>query len=395
MATYNHYNFTYLALESLYRNTPMLRDGRARLLIIDNNSTDDTPARILKDFPWVATVINSDYDCISTQWNTFLKLLKEDEDFCMIPNDVVFGPNWLELLQEDTYKYDEVIFGSPYMPVDLRYDAVVNDSWTDKYNDIYQSVRGTHDTDGLKSILNNLYGDFDSFCLDFQKRNENEPPIDCGLTHIMFFKNKLFKEHGFTFCEEYCPYYGSMEFDMKAELNNMGYYSISSSRSYVHHWISISNQDSNVPLNEKRRKIQENNIHLLQKWDWVYKATTFLNKPMPSSIPNHRTPYHKFKKRDNLLSPEEAMRKPGIKFINFEGLQPGKNYFDQIAPGSLVRKDKTYKVIGRYQRDLVLDTGRVVTNKEFTEEKWHIDYYYRREEDAYWGDGHMEFLKGI
>ncbi len=400
LCTYNHYTFTYLCLKSLERNTPALFDGRARLVIIDNNSTDNTIENIQRDFPWAKDIIISFKDCITYQWNKFLDLLQENEDFLMIPNDVVFGPNWLELLQEDTYKYDNVICGSPYLPVDLQYDAIINEDWANHYNQIYQEVRNARSVEDLESHLDILYGgDFNDFCLEFQKRNQNEPPIDSCVTHVMLFKNKLFSQDKFRFSEEYCPYYGSHEFDTNARLNNLGYFRIASSRSYVHHWISISNQTASGSLSEKQRAIQRNNIRLLQKWKPLPETATYLNQPMPSRISNWRTPYYKFELRSPELSEEDAAKVPGIKFMSFEGITPGHDYFDQIQPGSILRnRFGSYSVFWRDEKYLGINWSSAeplpgsINKESFIKEQYHIDYYWRKEEEEYFGKGHRNTL---
>lgn len=399
MVTFNQYSFTYLALESLYKNTPGLRNGTAKLIVIDNNSKDSTVENIKRDFPWVKQIIVSDKDCMPYQWNQFVDLLKDDEDFCMVPNDVVFGPNWLELLQEDTYRYDNVICGSPYMPVDLAYDSVINEEWSNRYMEFYGDIRNCDNIANLQNYLDILYGDFDEFCLDFQRRNNQEPPIDYSLTHILLFKNKLFKEHNFRFCEEYCPYYGSHEFDMMVELNNLNYFRISSSRSYVHHWISITNRPEKAE-NERRNQINKNNLHLLAKWDLIKGSVSHSDFPMPSTIRNHRSNYYKWQKRTHLLPDEQAKKVPGIKFMCFEGIVPGKDYFSQIQPGSIIsREGKSYKVYSKTGNVLELEENvhrmvqsLSVNEKEFKEEGWSISYYFRQEEEDYHGPGHMNFL---
>lgn len=400
LCTYNHYEFTKLALESLWKNTPKLRDGSARLVVIDNNSTDGTVENILRDFPWIPGIIHANEDCISKQWNTFLEFRKPNEDFLMIPNDVVFGPNWLELLREDTYRYDNVIVGSPYLPVDLAYDKYINEAWANRYKANYELIRNAKSAEELRGWMQSLYGkDFDQFCLEFQERNKDEPPIDCAVTHVLLFKAKLFDEHNFKFSEEYCPYYGSHEFDTVAQLNNLGYFRIASSRSYVHHWISISNKTSDIPLTEKQKIIDRNNLTLLKKWTPIPGSQTFLEGPRPSAIPNFRMPYYKFKLNDPYKTDEEARKMPGIKFMSFEGLTPGVSYFDQIKQGSIVRKDyKSYKVKGWTSFGIVPDGyqnghgNSTLTRPAFIEDGWHIDYFWREEEERYFGQGHQDCL---
>lgn len=408
LTCYNHYAFTYLALKYIEKYTPELKTGDARLIVIDNNSIDETKNRILIDFPWIEKFIVSDRDCIPYQQNQFLELLKENEDYCLLPNDICVGPNWLKLLKEDTYRHDNIIFGSPYMNCDLQYDKKINLDWSNNYFKIYNEIREAKSAEDLEFYLNNLYeGDFEEFCLNFQERNINEPPIDGGLTHIMLFKSKLFKEYKFKFNDlDYPKYFGSWEFDLKVELNNMGFYSIASSRAYVNHWISISNKDSDINLSDKQKEIRKNNLKLFKKWEWIPGLTYFSSFPEPSNISNWRTPYHKWKKRELEISDEEAARIPGIKFMNFEGLNPGANYFNQIQSGSILRKDgKSYKVdristideetegiCAFNERILILSDGTKLCEKKFLEEKWHIDYYYRREEEEYYGHGHQDCL---
>lgn len=404
---YNHYPFTYLALKSIEKYTPELKDRSARLLVIDNNSTDETQSKIMQDFPWISEFIVEKRDCIPYQLNIFLNKLEKDEDFLMCPNDIVVGPNWLKLLIEDTYKYDEVTVGSPYLPVDLQYDEVVNQDWADRYNQVYTYIKRCTNSDELENWANKLYGgNFEQFCLDFQERNQDEPPIDCQVTHLMLFKSKLF-EDGFRFNDiDYPNYYGSWEFDLRAELSNRGYFGIASSRSYVHHWISIANQDSNIALTEKQKEIRKNNIKLFQKWHPLPDSVFFLNKPMPSKIPNWRTAYFKYKLNNPELNQEEASKIPGIKFLTFQGITPGHDrYFNQIQTGSIIRKDgKSYLVNRKLGEDKLFlyvnnedrvgffDIERIITKEEFVAEKWGIDYYKRDEEESYFGNGHMNFL---
>ncbi len=405
LTTYNNYKFSYLALESIYRNTPKIKHGSCRVVVIDNNSNDETYERILKDFPWISKLIVSKNDCIAAQWNEFLDLLEDDEDFLMAPNDIVVGVNWLELLQEDTYRYDNVIVGSPYLNNDLQYDDVINQEWAENYLRLYPEIKEAKSADDLKYWLQRLYGDFDGFTESFQEANKAEPPIDSCVTHVMLFKNKLFKDYGFRFCEEYCPVFGSMEFDMICELNNLGYFRIASSRSYVHHWVSASNGVStNMAISDKQRAIEKNNLHLLSKWEWIPGSTTFANFPSPSKIPNWRTPYHKWKKRDTALNETEAHKVPGIKFMSFEGLQPGHDYFDQIQPGSILRyQNNKYKIIGKEDGALKFKAGShyfkgddrldsYIFKEDFNRFKYNIEYYKRDEEEAYFGEGHMDFL---
>lgn len=390
LTTYENLHLTKLALDSIWRNTPKLRTGEARLIVIDNNSKDDTVDYITR-FSFVEKVIVSDRDCIAYQWNQFVDLLQKNEDFLIIPNDVVVGPNWLELLQEDTYKYDNTIVGSPYINCDLQYDKLINQQWAESYQDLYSQIKSCKTQEELEHWLRVLYYsyNFDDFCLDFQERNKNEPPIDSCVTHVMLFKNKLFKQHNFRFCEEYCPVYGSMEFDMICELNNLGYFRIASSRSYVHHWVSFSNQTStNMTMNEKQKAIEKNNLHLLQKWEWVPDSTSFANIPSPSSIPSWRTPYHRFKLREKELSLEEAKSVPGTKYMSFQGLQPGHDYYSQVQPGSIV----SLKINPRYSVKMTEEKQWYLMDDIKRGLLWNIDYYYRQEEENYHGIGHMDFL---
>lgn len=398
ICTFNNYHFTHICLKSLERNTPSLFFGKTRLRIIDNNSTDGTIENILRDFPWIYkdNFIESKRDCIPAQWNQFVDILLLGEHFLMAPNDIVFGPNWLELLYEDTFKNENVICGSPYINNDLYYDNVINQEFADNYNRIYPEIRSVKTSGDLSFFLGMLYdGDFDQFCLDFQERNKNEPPIDNSLTHVLLFKNKLFSEYNYRFNDiDYPDLFGSHEFQMIVDFNNLGLFRISSSRSYCHHFISVSNHLSNIPMSEKQKIIRKNNLKLLGKWKVIPESAYFMEGPRPKNIPNWKTPYYKFEKREPELSEEEAAKQPGTSFMVFCGLKPGENYFNQIQLGSILGLDnKLFEVIDRGQDELFIknkqDQVFSIWPGEFLEDKWSVVYYFRAEEkelNKYWSE---------
>lgn len=430
LTTYNKYCFTYLCLKYLEKNTPRLKDGTARLILLDNNSTDGTLENIKRDFPWVKDFIVPDRDCIPYQLNLFINQLKENEDFVMVPQDVCVGPNWLELLQEDTYKNENTIMGSPYFNCDLAYDDIINTDWANEYFKKYNYIRTISDPAELESQLNSLYmGDYESFVLDFQERNKNEPPLDNAVSHIWLFKNKLFTKDRYRFNDiDFPRYYGAWEFDIKCTLNNMGYYNIASSRAYVHHWISISNQESNINLSEKQKIIRRNNLKLFQIWEVKPEEVYFMDGPRPKNIPNWKTPYYKFKKREVELSEEEAAKQPGTAFMVFCGLKPGENYFNQILVGSVLTDGKRNSLVtaiidnrdvqrkhfwdnssilvaGLKNRTLVLDLGDnegpydyELSEQEFIEDDWSVIHYWRKEEEKlneYWCKKHSSKHGGM
>ncbi len=415
LTSYNKYQFTYLCLKYLEKNTPRLKDGTARLILLDNNSTDYTQDKVLKDFPWIEKLIIPEIDCIPHQLNLFVKELKDNEDFVMCPQDVCVGPNWLEFLQEDVYSNENIIMGSPYMPLDLAWDDVINDLWNSQYLKEYYNIRNMTTPEELEVQLNSLYlGGFDDFCLDFQERNEEGGLLDNALTHLILFKNKLFTKDNYRFPEKEFPrYFGGWEFSLKAEMNNFGYYNISSSQSFAHHWLSISNQESNIPLNEKQKIVRSNNLKLLGMWEAIPESVYFFDSPRPENISNWKTPYYRFKKIN--LEEEEASKQPGTSFMCFCGLKPGENYFNQIRPGSVLTDGKrdyfvnsvveerditregswfyrdTFLVPGLTRKKLVLDSrdgeGLELTENEFLYEGWSVVYYWREEEkklNDYW-----------
>ncbi len=400
LTTYNNYKYTYLALKQIEKNTPSLFNGKSRLIIIDNNSIDGTVDNIKRDFPWIKEIIISEKDCISYQWNQFVDLLKENEDFLIIANDLCVGPNWLELLQEDTYRYPEVIVGSPYMPCDLQYDEIINHEFSENFKVLRNDIIKASTSEELELFLNNLYdGDFDQFCIDFAERNKNQPPIDQCITHLMLFKNELFTKYDFRFDEGYCPVYGSMEYQMIADMNNLGLFRIASSRCYVHHFISASATTStNMPQTEKQKAINKNNLRLLKTLAPIPDSITYLDRPMPSRILNWRSSYYKFKKVD--LSDEEARKVPGSRFMTFAGLAPGENYFSQLKSGSVLIKDSKMFIVemwlgGAGGEGVCISCKSkeketiYLSEDKFLDEQWSILYYWREEEkeqNQYWKD---------
>ncbi len=393
ISTFNNYQYTKLALESIGRYTDLTKH---RVIVIDNMSTDETRDNLLKDFPFVSKIVDLEYDCIATMWNMFIDMLEPEEMFCMVPNDIIVGESWLEYLIEDLNKFnDKFICISPYMPVDNQYDDVINQGFAERYLTEYRGkLNNKTSYETLHQYIKELYIDWEQFSLSFSERNKNENCLDCSNTHIVLYRNELFTKYNFRFDERYCPYWGSLEHDTNCQLNNLGLFRLTSSRTYVHHFISVTHRSFE---SDKQKQIYKNTIKLLQKWEWIPGSTVFANIPAPSNIPNWRTPYHKFKLRETELSFEEAKKVPGTKYMSFQALEPGHSYYEQVQPSSIISvRGKSYKVVVNndyrfYCSDInmpELGSNIVVRYSDNP----NIDYYWRSEEENYHGTGHMDFI---
>lgn len=404
--TFNHVNFTKVCLESfaLYTN---FREGD-KVVIFDNRSTDGTQEFIKEKYPeYELVILTPEQDCLPLIWNMAIDRLEENTDLVLLPNDVVVSPGWDGILEEDLYSAPEKVqLVSPYMNCDLEYDDKVNEQWSNEYYKFYENLRNDPTYEELNAYLNQLHdGNHEEFCENFIERNKNEPPIDSSLTHVIYFKGDLFKKYKLRFDETLKPF-GGHEFLFHCEMNNLDLFRIGSSRTYVFHWMSITDREVfKDGDSEKRKLVYRNCMKPIQKYKPIPSSATFLGGPKPKNIPNWRTPYYKFELRNPELTFEEAIKIPGIKYMNYEGLHPGHNYFNQIQVGSIVReKGNSAKVVGRdlnndllislFKNDLPPNTPNCfnLSEKWFLKRNFHIDHYWREEEDRYFGLGHMDFL---
>lgn len=388
LTTYNHYSFTFLCLKYIEKYTDL---KKSRLIVVDNGSTDGTQEQIQKDFPWVEKVIQNDENSQPKAFNILIGECKEDEDHVYLPNDIVVGPKWLELLQEDAYKYEKAGITSPYIPFDLCYDDVVNKEFTDRYmREYYPRLRDDPSVEGLENTLQEIYnGSFEDFCTDFQKRNAEEPPLDESLTHVMYYKNWVFEKVG-LYDEAHKPF-GNEDRDYFIRLNNEDIWRTCSSRSYCHHWLSITQRQRFGDWQELQDKSYKSSIRLMQKWEYIPMSEEYREIPMHKNIRNWETPHPKFKLREPMLDFETARKIDGINYMLFKGLRVGENYYKDITVGSVVKSDNgLFEVMSVHTdksgvreigvKDSVSDVETVVipvNEEKYLAEKWALNYLNR------------------
>lgn len=97
--TYNNLEYTKLCLESIEKYTDK---NQYELIIIDNASTDGTK-EYLKTKNNIKVIYNTENRGFPIGCNQGIELANKKNDICLLNNDVIVTPNWLENLQKSLY----------------------------------------------------------------------------------------------------------------------------------------------------------------------------------------------------------------------------------------------------------------------------------------------------
>src|SRR3990172_3068200 len=93
---WNQSRFTKMCLDSLLETTT---GQNTEVIVVDNGSTDDTPA-LLEKYPSVQVIRNRHNRGVSAAWNQIVKA-SNGEWIGILNNDLVFAPLWLSKLLKD------------------------------------------------------------------------------------------------------------------------------------------------------------------------------------------------------------------------------------------------------------------------------------------------------
>ncbi len=262
MATWNHLSFSQLALDSYFRNT------NARLLVVDNASTDGTVEylRKLKKTGAIDLIENSENRGISPVINQGIKWAG-DNDYCFLSNDIVFGKNWLKNLQDGVYEHKELGGASPYTTPEATYDDFANMEFRENYRRNYwPRLRKDPDYQELKEIIDELHmGDFQEFTEIWDKTRKDVPPLYEWMSMVMYLKRSTIDKVG-LFDERFIPSNWE-DLDYMVRMNREGLYRATIASSYIFHWSNISNRNEfGDNTGEYKKEMTENEKRFHRKW---------------------------------------------------------------------------------------------------------------------------------
>lgn len=104
LLSYNTYKLTKACIESIRRFTP---PGRYEIIVVDNASTDDSPAW-LKEQRDVRLILNNENKGFPAGCNQGMEIAAEGNDILLLNSDTIVTPRWLVNLQQALYSSDDV-----------------------------------------------------------------------------------------------------------------------------------------------------------------------------------------------------------------------------------------------------------------------------------------------
>lgn len=229
--TYNQLNYTKLCIESIRKFT---YKNKYELIVVDNNSTDDTVSW-LKEQDDIKLILNNENYGVAKGWNQGIEISK-GENILLLNNDVIVTPNWLYNLDSCLWSNSEI--GA----VSCLSNRVSNKQRIDvNYRDItsmldFASKFNIQDTKKYES-RDKLIG----FCLLIKKEVINK----VGLFDERFFPGN-FED------DDYCRRI------LKAK-----YKLILSKDTFIHHFCNISFKNNNL---DYKKILQKNKEKFNEKW---------------------------------------------------------------------------------------------------------------------------------
>lgn len=124
--TYNQLEYTKLCIDSIRKFTPK---GTYEIIIVDNNSTDDT-TKWLKKQPDLKVIYNKTNKGFPAGCNQGIEISK-GENILLLNNDIVVTPNWLNNMQKALYSSDKIGVVGPvsnncsnYQRIETSYNSI-------------------------------------------------------------------------------------------------------------------------------------------------------------------------------------------------------------------------------------------------------------------------------
>lgn len=277
MVTWNALEYTKIALDSLFKYT----DLPYYLTIVDNGSSSETinyltnlePSKYCEDYQVLQNPENIGYGGAITQGY----LTKNTQYVCVVNNDVVFSPNWLQGLIKAIKTDKKIGIVGPLRPVPwckhpyskLDTDKVLENLSNDlsPQRELFEFCNKTNYEEFVKDVLKE-----NTFGVKFF----SGPPIHI-VTCCALMRSKILEKVGGI--ADLNLKFGTEDTDLSWRITSSGYKIAVTSYSYVHHFKHKSikeNKQQMQPIFNKYGKL------FFDKWQKIIQ--TYLNNEIKKGI---------------------------------------------------------------------------------------------------------------
>ncbi len=242
ITTMNQWEVTRDCLLSLKRYTLYPFDA----YIMDGASTDGTPERVKKEFPWVKVLELDKPYWVSYAWNRILEhALANDYDYIgILNNDLFFKPGWLKQTLSCFIQDPDVGYASP--------------------------VHETH-YGKIREIGKNRYGHFDTVLYATKETNELVEPIPlvwmpgaCIVLRRQAVLEVGMFDEGFYFSDD--------EVDYCVRLWHNGWKVVSNPLARIVHLVSVTISEHGGHKGERAKELKDNyNVDYVRPKDYFYQ----------------------------------------------------------------------------------------------------------------------------
>jgi len=253
--TCNHLPYTKLCIESVLKHSKDFE-----LIIVDNGSTDGTPDYI-KSLGVKYHLFSGNMGCAVAK-NEGIRLSEPNNDILILDNDnIIATPDWLQiLLKEDGDMVHPYVFVSSETGCT---DKVINRDFYHKYMSLRQKSLQEDDTDTLKDVVKQTYGDtLEGFAAEFVKRRPQPGPPWPGCFLVRrYVLNKIgLYDEGFGKCAWY-------DVDFAKRAYRAGFRSIVTNKVFLHHFGSVTTRKSGLSGDTKMREEEiKSGEYFKKKW---------------------------------------------------------------------------------------------------------------------------------
>lgn len=211
--TYNKLDYTKLCIDSIRKYT---KTGTYEIIIVDNNSTDDTRLW-LKEQKDIKVILNNENLGFPGGCNVGIKAAEKENDILLLNNDTILTPRWLENLNNCLYSDEHIgavgavtnncanhqAIAIEYQSIDEmiafadKYNVSDSSKWEQKVRLIGYCMLIKRSVMDKVGLLDEMFfpGNFEDDDLGYRIQSEGYKLILCNDTFIHHFGSTSFKEN--------------------------------------------------------------------------------------------------------------------------------------------------------------------------------------------------------
>ncbi len=241
--TYNKLDYTKLCIDSIRKYT---KTGTYEIIIVDNNSTDDTRLW-LKEQKDIKVILNNENLGFPGGCNVGIKAAEKENDILLLNNDTIVSPRWLENLNNCLYSDEHV----------GAVGAVTNNCAN------YQAIRTEYQS------IDEMIAFADKYNMSDSSKWEQKVRL---IGYCMLIKRAVMDKIGLL-DESFFP--GNFEDDdFGYRIQSEGYKLMLCNDTFIHHFGSTSFKENPEKLNSL---LKENSKKFINKWSFNSEKNCVVN----------------------------------------------------------------------------------------------------------------------